>query len=572
MIRMYFLALAVDFDGTIADEGIVAPSTLSALRRIQRSGRKLLLVTGRELGDLRSCFPALDLFDIIVAENGALLFEPGKQRETLLAPSPPDTLLQALSDRDVKPISIGRSIIATWRPQEKIVIETIEDLGLEMQITFNKGAVMILPAGVNKASGLRNALKNLGISPLNVVGVGDAENDHAFLKSCGCAVAVANAIPALKKAADIVLAESHGAGVAELVERLIDEDQNLVALSRRGLLVGKTVEDHDVFLDAGEFVLVVGNSGCGKSSYVTWLTEQMVTRGFEFCLIDPEGDYIALEDAATIGTRLLPPDIKETLQLLVAADVNVIVNAQVVPERERRHLLATLLPEIYRLRAISGRPHWLVADEAHYLLPQTKEAARNLGKLTGAIIVSVHPSWVHSDILAACTTVVAMGSSAIKALDEVADILRIKRPAHPLTLEDDEFLIWAPRKTDQKPVRMKQQKPRQIHHRHSGKYATGDVGDWRSFFFRGARLDVNRKARNLSEFLKLGAEVGDEVWQHHLSAGDYSRWFRFVIRDDVLAQEAEIIEQDNSVSARESRDRIFKVVNARYAIPIEAEA
>jgi hydroxymethylpyrimidine pyrophosphatase-like HAD family hydrolase len=569
---MYFLALALDFDGTIADRGVVAPSTLSALRQVRQSGRKVLLVTGRELGDLRSCFPELDLFDVIVAENGALLFEPGKQRETLLAPSPPDTLLQALADRNVKPLSVGRSIIATWRPQEKTVMETIEDLGLEMQIIFNKGAVMILPTGVNKASGLRNALKNLGISPLNVVGVGDAENDHAFLKGCGCAVAVANALPALKKAADIVLAEPYGAGVAELVERLVDQDKDLVSLSRRGLLAGQAVGGDDVFLDAGELILVIGNSGCGKSNYVTWLTEQMVARGFEFCLIDPEGDYVALEDAATIGTRHLSPDINETLRLLVAADVNVVVNAQVVKERERRDLLATLLPEISRLRAVSGRPHWLVADEAHYLLPQTKEAAQNLGKLTGAIVVSVHPSWIHSEILAACTTVIAMGNSAIAALDELADILRIDHPVHPPTLEDDEFLIWAPQKTGQHLVRMKQQKPRQIHHRHSGKYATGDVGDYRSFYFRGPRLDVNQKARNLSEFVKLGAELSDEVWQHHLSAGDYSRWFRFVIRDDVLAREAEIIEQDNSVSAAESRDRLFKVVHARYVIPVEAEA
>ena len=60
------------------------------------------------------------------------------------------------------------------------MLETIRDLGLEFQITFNKGAVMVLPAGVNKASGLAAAIGELGLSPLKVVGVGDAENDHAF--------------------------------------------------------------------------------------------------------------------------------------------------------------------------------------------------------------------------------------------------------------------------------------------------------------------------------------------------------------------------------------------------------
>jgi len=50
---------------------------------------------------------------------------------------------------------------------------------------------MVLPAGINKASGLPAALARLRLSPLNVVGIGDAENDTAFLQACGCAVAVA---------------------------------------------------------------------------------------------------------------------------------------------------------------------------------------------------------------------------------------------------------------------------------------------------------------------------------------------------------------------------------------------
>ncbi len=57
---------------------------------------------------------------------------------------------------------------------------------------------MVLPAGVNKASGLAAALARLQLSPLNVVGIGDAENDHAFLRACGCAVAVANALLMVK--------------------------------------------------------------------------------------------------------------------------------------------------------------------------------------------------------------------------------------------------------------------------------------------------------------------------------------------------------------------------------------
>ena len=98
-------------------------------------------------------------------------------------------------------------------------------------MVFNKGAVMVLPSGVNKASGLDAALKSLGLSRHNAIGVGDAENDHALLARCQVAVAVANALPALKEAADIVTQGSRDAGVRELIDELLADD----LASRKGL-------------------------------------------------------------------------------------------------------------------------------------------------------------------------------------------------------------------------------------------------------------------------------------------------------------------------------------------------
>jgi hydroxymethylpyrimidine pyrophosphatase-like HAD family hydrolase len=104
------------------------------------------------------------------------------------------------------------------------VLEVIRELGLELHVILNKGAVMVLPAGVNKATGLAAALDGMGVSPHNVVGVGDAENDHAFLELCACSAAVANALPALKERADLVTSRTHGAGVVELIDKLIAND------------------------------------------------------------------------------------------------------------------------------------------------------------------------------------------------------------------------------------------------------------------------------------------------------------------------------------------------------------
>jgi HAD superfamily hydrolase (TIGR01484 family) len=181
-------------------------------------------VTGRMLPDLQRAFPRLDLFASVVAENGALLYQPASGAEKVLGEAPPERLLEALHAREVVPLATGRVIIATSRPYETTVLEVIRELGLERQVIFNKGAVMILPTGVNKGTGLSAALHELRYSPRNVVGIGDAENDHSFLALCGYSVAVSNALPALKEQADYTTRADHGDGVIELIEQLLAND------------------------------------------------------------------------------------------------------------------------------------------------------------------------------------------------------------------------------------------------------------------------------------------------------------------------------------------------------------
>ena len=245
---MRYFALATDYDGTIAQHSLVDENTLEALRRFRDSGRKLILVTGRELSDLRNVFPALDLFDRIVAENGALLYRPASGEEKVLAQPPPEAFVQMLRQRGVAALSVGHVIVATHEPYESVVLESIRELGLELQVIFNKGAVMVLPSGVNKASGLRAALAELGISAHNLVGVGDAENDHAFLELCKCAVAVANALPALKERADFTTVKDHGAGVTELIDLILRDDlQSMEArLVRHKITLGVGRDDKEI--------------------------------------------------------------------------------------------------------------------------------------------------------------------------------------------------------------------------------------------------------------------------------------------------------------------------------------
>lgn len=221
---MRYLALATDYDGTIAHDGVVDVPTLAALDRLRASGRKLILVTGRELDDLFATFAHCDKFDRVVAENGALVYRPDTKDVRVLTEPPPERFVAELRRRGVAPLSVGRTIVATVEPHEHAVLTAIRELGLEWHVIFNKGSVMALPSGVTKATGLTPVLADLGLRPEQVVGVGDAENDHAFLTTCGCAVAVANALPSVRERADLVTAGARGAGVTELIDRLLADD------------------------------------------------------------------------------------------------------------------------------------------------------------------------------------------------------------------------------------------------------------------------------------------------------------------------------------------------------------
>jgi hypothetical protein len=218
---MQFQAIASDYDRTLAHDGQVDPDTMAALERARASGLKLILVTGRELDSLRSVFSRLRLFDRIVAENGALLYRPATAEETILGPPPAADFVAHLRGLGI-PLSVGRCLVSTVRPHETVVLHLIRELHLDLQVIFNYEAVMVLPLGVNKSTGLIAALSELGLPARSVVGIGDAENDHGFLNLCGCSVAVANAIPELKQRAQIVAQGSYGAGVTEVIAQLID--------------------------------------------------------------------------------------------------------------------------------------------------------------------------------------------------------------------------------------------------------------------------------------------------------------------------------------------------------------
>ena len=219
-----YLALAADYDGTLVSAGRVSAEVEGALGELRSSGRRAVVVTGRTLAELGAACPNLELFDYAVLENGGVLYDPSTRKMTMLGPPVSLELARALERRGVGPVITGRVILSTRRPHEVVVEEVIRDLGLETRIIFNGNAVMVLPSGVDKGSGLEAAFREMELSGHEVVGVGNGENDHAFLEICGCSVAVANADAAIKASVDFCTVGSNGTGVTELIEELITTD------------------------------------------------------------------------------------------------------------------------------------------------------------------------------------------------------------------------------------------------------------------------------------------------------------------------------------------------------------
>jgi phosphoglycolate phosphatase-like HAD superfamily hydrolase len=353
-----------------------------------------------------------------------------------------------LKARGVSPIDLGRVIVATWHPHETKVLEVIQELGLDLHISFNKGAVMVLPVGVNKGTGVSAALSELGLSKHNMVGIGDAENDHALLAVSECSVAVANALPIVKEYADLTMSRDHGEGVVELIDKLLSTDLDGEQFARRHkIALGTSCDDGaNVSFNSYDYrVLIAGPSQSGKSTVSMAILEQFASAGYQYCVIDPEGEYDGAPRAVTVGNQHYTPDIEDVVRVLENPADNVVVNLLGVALNERAAFLARIVAAIQNLRRLKGRPHWLVIDEAHHMLhPYWDQTFEPVWHEPGAvIIVTVDPAEISQTVLAYVDLAIAVGQDPQRTLSIFGSRVAQKPPeTAPSPLGWGEALVW----------------------------------------------------------------------------------------------------------------------------------
>jgi hypothetical protein len=213
-----------------------------------------------------------------------------------------------------------------------------------------------------------------------------------------------------------------------------------------------------------------------------------------------------------------------------------------------------------------------VVDEVHHLMPAAWQPAPLVipKQMSGMLYITVHPDAIAAALLESIDVLLAIGDEPEKTVRLFREAAGLPEPKglKPTKLERGETLAWFVNE-DRPPIRVKTAPPKIQRRRHSRKYAEGNLGPDRSFYFKGPEGKLNLRARNLVAFLQLAEGVDETTWEYHLQQGDYATWFREGIKDDSLAAAAERIAATAGLSAEEGRARIKEAIEERYTLPAE---
>jgi hypothetical protein len=370
---------------------------------------------------------------------------------------------------------------------------------------------------------------------------------------------------------DFVTAADHGAGVRELIETLVASDLAELEprLTRHELSIGYTDSGTEVRVKPYDgALLVAGRSGAGKTSVTTAILERLCEAQYQFCVFDPEGDYHEFPAAIALRGGDARALADEALQVLARPSENAVVSLLDLRLEDRPPFLQLLLPRLIELRASSGRPHWIVIDEAHHMLPADWQPSTAVvpSILTNLLFVTVHPDHVARPALDLVEALIAVGPHPQTTVDAFFGARGDLPPQLPEDAAPDGENAWLVR-PGVPPVRFRRMKPSVERRRHRQKYAEGELGVDRSFYFRGPEGRLNLRAQNLQLFAQLADGVDDETWLHHLRRHDVSHWFRHAVKDDALADEAAVVEAREDLSPADSRALIRAAIERRYTAP-----
>ncbi len=584
---MHLRILALDLDGTIAENDVVANETWAALRKVKAAGFTLILVTGRRLNALTAIRPFEEVCEAIVAENGAAIYFP--RNDTIMLPFGriAHEVVDKLQTMNI-PLERGLAICATWRPHDKIVLEVLSETSYAATIEYNKGAVMVLPPGATKGTGLLTALRELGFSPHNVVAFGDAENDRSLFEQAELAIAVANTAPDIKEIADVVLADQDGAGVRNLIDKLMNGNipQHLVRPKQK-ISVGQSLHKIPAIISPFDLINsnlgVFGESGSGKSWIAGMLAEKLLQQEYQICIIDPEGDHRGIRAFPHTlllgGDRTAPPSVTDVIVLMEYSDISLILDLSLYSMSEQIKYVNDLMHALCSLRQRRGKPHWFLIDEVHYFCqhdddPLTKLFFKYMQE-GGLGLVSYRPSSIAPSLLNITNNWLL---TRMRNPDE-QEILRKYldgQQCSDSTLEmissltSRQAYLCLGKTVQKKPpptgvIAIESTSRKVTHVRHLHKYLQAPLPHTKQFHFYIEEPDYKgpRTAASLWEFNEVIALLPAKTLEYHLARKDFEKWLINTLHDPELARRLRKV-SNRKLEGEMLREVLSATISARY--------
>lgn len=569
---MYRRVLAFDFDGTLAENGSVPPALQRALVKLHQLGCALFLVTGRRFEGLPLGVLS-NVFDGIVWENGAVICRTATNEVYLPFGYISPSLVEALEEANV-PLEHGLAIVATWKPHHETVWKVLNSWGGDTAVVNNKGALMILPAGAAKGSGLEKLLELCGYSTRNLVSFGDAENDVSLLQTGEVGIAVGNAVSRLKAVADVVTSKPGPAGVLEALEThwLGKNPPDIPSKHGRWITLGSDQEDNSVYLPAtllaSTNLAILGDSNSGKSWVAGLLAEGMHVAGYQVLLIDPEGDFRGLRVLPRMttlgGGQSTMPSPALVAKLLEVSSVSVVLDLSAYPSTWRDAYITDLLRVLRPLKERKFRPHWIVVEEAQHFLGNDGDEATANGLLPlmahgGCALVSYRPDWLPESVLAKLNQYIVTAIGEPDAQQITRQTFNIPSETSLGDIPAQHVLI-----SGEQLVQLRQSARRVQHIRHLYKYLDVPLPRHKRFYFRDEQGFLGLEAASLFEFKEIVTTLPMSSLEYHQEQGDFASWVKGSLGDAVLAV------QIAKLSRREwpddtLRDALLKRIAARYA-------
>ena len=573
---MKFGVLALDYDGTIARDGVLDPDVKAAIKEARGRGIVVIIVTGRILSELRKAAGDLDFVDAVVAENGAVLAFPNGQSR-LTGHLPPKVFFDELRHNGIE-FKSGQCIVEADAATAPRILAAIRKLELPLVMLFNRSRLMVLPPATSKGTGLREVLNTFRLSAHNAIAIGDAENDHDLLAECEIAVAVGWGSATLQaEANEIVRGDGPGA-VAAYIQRAAKEAKlPFDRIGRHRINLGTDQGGRSLAIAVhGRDILVVGEPQSGKSWVTGLACEEMILQGYCVCVIDPEGDYGGLESltgVVVLGGDGLPPEMPEVARALRHFDLSVVIDLSRVPYEEKVSYLRALLPMLASLRRATGLPHRIVVDEAHYFLhdPNVRHLLdMELGAYT---LVTYRPSDLHPDLRAGMEVVVAKRLTDPQEVQTLLTMVR-NRDVEPkwttilagLDIGDAALLPGAEEAEGE--LRRFKLLPRLTPHvRHRTKYFDVQLAGGQEFVFTENGKAIGPPARSLKQFVSLLDSEPVQLLGEHTRRGDFSQWIADVFHDSRLASDVRKIEQRYRLGHLDDvRPEMAKLIQERYGL------